>query len=119
LRKYNVSKEQFLELLYQIYRTGRPINSNLEELSVAATKLGCELILWPLCRAMANYDGLNFIQKVQKSANLHLNDAIRQLCYNVVKTGEWELLQGEGFDARECVGQKIYCNLILPSIVEV
>ncbi|KAL7079401.1 hypothetical protein ACQ4LE_001071, partial [Meloidogyne hapla] len=118
LNDYNITKEQFIELLYQIYRTGRPLNSNLENLSIAATKLNCELILWKLCIFMANYEGLNFVEKVKKSAKLCLNNAIKQLCYNVVKTGEWELLQNEGFDARECFGQKIYCNYVLPSIVE-
>ncbi|CAK5082403.1 unnamed protein product [Meloidogyne enterolobii] len=119
LKDHDITKEQFNELLYQIYRTGRPISSNLENLSIAATKLDCELILWKLCRFMAgNSDELNFIEKVRKSAKLGLNEAIKQISYNVVKTGEWEMLQNGGFDARECFGQKIYCNYVLPAIVE-
>jgi len=66
-----------------------------------------------------NSDELNFIEKVKKSAKLGLNEAIKQISYNVVKTGEWEMLQNGGFDARECFGQKIYCNYVLPAIVEV
>uniref|UniRef100_A0A915P2G1 Uncharacterized protein n=1 Tax=Meloidogyne floridensis TaxID=298350 RepID=A0A915P2G1_9BILA len=67
LKDHDITKEQFLELLYQIYRTGRPISSNLENLSIAATKLDCEFILWKLCRFMAgNSDELNFIEKVKK-----------------------------------------------------
>ena len=86
----------------------------MENLSIAATKLDCELILWKLCRFMAgNSDELNFIEKVKKSAKLGLNEAIKQISYNVVKTGEWEMLQNGIQNIFYCfVKCLLYCRTV-------
>nr|CAD2148440.1 unnamed protein product [Meloidogyne enterolobii] len=60
-----------------------------------------------------NSDELNFIEKVRKSAKLGLNEAIKQISYNVVKTGEWEMLQNGIQNIFYCfVKCLLYCRTV-------
>jgi hypothetical protein len=43
-----VNREQFLELLYQVYRTNRPVWADLKTLCDAVNKLGGPILLWKL-----------------------------------------------------------------------
>jgi hypothetical protein len=48
---FDVSKEQFKEMLWQIYRAKQPADSkDFPALCAAATELGDRLLLHPLCQ---------------------------------------------------------------------
>lgn len=114
----NVTREQLLEMLYQVYRTKRPLHTDFNALCAASTKLCNQLLLWPLCQEIIKDTQMNFSEKVIKAAELGLDDAVLELCYDAVKTGEWKSLQEVGFDARKIFGQDIFCRLVCPAIIE-
>ena len=63
---------------------------------------------------------LNLVQKVKMAASHGLDDAVRQLCYDAVKSGEWaKLTKDEDLNAREHFGLDIYSRLVVPAIIEV
>jgi hypothetical protein len=56
---------------------------------------------------------------MQKAVTMGLKDAVRQLCYDSIKSNQWADLLGRGFDARTTFGQEIYSKWVLPAIIEV
>lgn len=115
---YNISREQLLGMFYLVYGAKRPLNVDFSSLCAATTKFGNELLLWPLCQEVIKDTQKNFKDKVVKAAQLGLDSAIHELCYNAVKTGEWKCLQEKGFDARKFFGQEIFCRFVCPAIIE-
>lgn len=52
---YKIEKEEFIQLLYKIYRSKCPLNdANFNALCSAASKLGNDLLLWPLYQNIIN-----------------------------------------------------------------
>uniref|UniRef100_A0A914LDW5 BTB domain-containing protein n=1 Tax=Meloidogyne incognita TaxID=6306 RepID=A0A914LDW5_MELIC len=116
---YNMEREEFIQLLYKIYRSKCPLNDdNFRALCSAASKLGNELLLWPLYKNIVNDTSLDFPQRVNKSLQLGLDYAAKQMCYNAVKSGEWQNLQEKGFNARDYFGDIFYYKTVIPTIIE-
>ncbi|KAL7070314.1 hypothetical protein ACQ4LE_010591 [Meloidogyne hapla] len=116
---YNMEREEFIQLLYKIYRSKCPLNdNNFRALCSAASKLGNELLLWPLCQNIVNDSSLDFPQIVKKSLQIGLDYAAKQMCYNAVKSGEWQNLQEKGFDGRYYFGDIFYYKIVIPTIIE-
>jgi len=135
---YNMEREEFIQLLYKIYRSKCPLNDdNFRALCSAASKLGNELLLWPLYKNIVNDTSVNsfwgkyfsfnfshffqldFPQRVNKALQLGLDYAAKQMCYNAVKSGEWQNLQEKGFNARDYFGDIFYYKIVIPTIIEV
>uniref|UniRef100_A0A915MCQ2 BTB domain-containing protein n=1 Tax=Meloidogyne javanica TaxID=6303 RepID=A0A915MCQ2_MELJA len=116
---YNMEREEFIQLLYKIYRSKCPLNDdNFRALCSAASKLGNELLLWPLYKNIVNDTSLDFPQRVNKALQLGLDYAAKQMCYNAVKSGEWQNLQEKGFNARDYFGDIFYYKIVIPTIIE-
>ncbi|CAK5073705.1 unnamed protein product [Meloidogyne enterolobii] len=116
---YNMEREEFIQLLYRIYRSKCPLNDdNFRALCSAASKLGNELLLWPLYKNIVNDTSLDFPQRVNKALQLGLDYAAKQMCYNAVKSGEWQNLQEKGFNARDYFGDIFYYKIVIPTIIE-
>lgn len=131
-----VSRAEFTEMLYQIYKAKPLAAADFRALCVAAVKLGSKHLQWHLCQQIIHDNEvgrtiliervftflfqLNFVQKVQKAASLDLDDAVRQLCYDAIKSGEFAKLTADGvLNARQQFGPDIYSRLVVPTIIEV
>ncbi|VDM08740.1 unnamed protein product [Wuchereria bancrofti] len=109
-------RDDFLELLYQIYATSRPISANLFALSRAAISYKADIILARITKFISNLD-MDIISKFQLSIQLELDNTLIDLVYDAEQRGIWRELIEQGFEPKS-LGTEIYHHIICPAIIK-
>ncbi|VIO93081.1 b52-prov protein, putative [Brugia malayi] len=109
-------RNDFLELLYQIYATNRPISANLFALSRAAISYKADIILARITKFISNLD-MDIISKFQLSIQLELDNTLIELVYDAEQRGIWRELIEQGFEPKS-LGTEIYHRIICPAIIK-
>ncbi|KAI1718371.1 BTB/POZ domain containing protein [Ditylenchus destructor] len=108
----------FRELLYQIYPIQRPIYADFRALCNAAVAFKVKTVLDKLCDHLVNYEHLNFEQKIIEASKLGLDEAIEELIYNAVKSGQWACMINKGFDPKAMFPEKTYFGPICEAVIK-
>ncbi|VDK85102.1 unnamed protein product [Litomosoides sigmodontis] len=109
-------RDDFLELLYQIYDTRRPISANLFALSRAAISYKADVILARITKFISNLD-MDLISKFKLAIQLELDHTLVELVYNAEQRGIWRDLIEQGFEPKS-LGVEIYRHIICPTIIK-
>ncbi|VBB26681.1 unnamed protein product [Acanthocheilonema viteae] len=109
-------RDDFLELLYQIYNTKRPISANLFALSRAAISYRANVILARITKFISNLD-MDLISKFQLAIQLELDHTLIELVYDAEQRGIWRDLIEQGFEPKS-LGTEIYHRIICPAIIK-
>uniref|UniRef100_A0A0R3RTB3 BTB domain-containing protein n=1 Tax=Elaeophora elaphi TaxID=1147741 RepID=A0A0R3RTB3_9BILA len=109
-------RNDFVELLYQIYGTKRPISANLYALSRAAISYRADVILTRITKFISNLD-MDLISKFQLAIQLELDHTLIELVYDAEQRGMWRDLIEQGFEPKS-LGIEIYHRIICPAIIK-
>ncbi|OZC07568.1 BTB/POZ domain protein [Onchocerca flexuosa] len=109
-------RDDFLELLYQIYGTMRPISANLFALSRASISYKADIVQARITKFIASLD-MDLISKFQLAIQLELDRTLIELVYDAEQRGKWRNLIEQGFEPKS-LGTEIYYHIICPAIVE-
>ncbi|VDO40864.1 unnamed protein product, partial [Onchocerca flexuosa] len=109
-------RDDFLELLYQIYGTMRPISANLFALSRASISYKADMVQARITKFIASLD-MDLISKFQLAIQLELDRTLIELVYDAEQRGKWRNLIEQGFEPKS-LGTEIYYHIICPAIVE-
>ncbi|KHN86478.1 hypothetical protein Tcan_13182 [Toxocara canis] len=112
----NFESEPFMELLYQIYDTCRPISANFSLLSKAAISYRAERILERITSYIISKQ-IGLEQKLRVAVELELDDALAEIVFRAEQRGEWTQLISKGFEPCS-LGREVYRQIICPAIVE-
>ncbi|EJD74802.1 hypothetical protein LOAG_17935 [Loa loa] len=110
------NRNDFMELLYQIYGTSRPISANLFALSRAAISYKADVILTKITKFISNLD-MDLISKFQLAIQLELDQTLIELVYDAEQRGIWRDLIEQGFEPKS-LGTEIYHRIICPAIIK-
>ncbi|KAI1720395.1 BTB/POZ domain-containing protein [Ditylenchus destructor] len=108
----------FRELLYQIYPIQRPIYADFRALCNAAVAFKVKTVLDKLCEHLVNYEHLNFEEKISEASKLGLDEAIEELIYNAVKSGQWASMINRGFNPKAMFPEKTYFGPICEAVIK-
>ncbi|KHN72814.1 hypothetical protein Tcan_14308 [Toxocara canis] len=108
--------EAFRELLYQIYATRRPIETDLPRIAKAANAFKADIILSKLTMHIFALD-LSIVQKMELALALELDQTLSELVYVAEQRGIWTHLIERGFEPKS-LGIEIYHHIICPSILK-
>uniref|UniRef100_A0A915PZU2 BTB domain-containing protein n=1 Tax=Setaria digitata TaxID=48799 RepID=A0A915PZU2_9BILA len=109
-------RNDFLELLYQIYRTNRPISADLFALSRAAISYKADVIMARITKFISNLD-MDLVKKFQLAIQLELDHTLLELVYDAEQRGVWQDLIEQGFEPKS-LGTEIYHRIICPAIIK-
>ncbi|KAM3719994.1 Synaptotagmin-3 [Dirofilaria immitis] len=109
-------RNDFLELLYQIYDTMRPISANLFGLSRAAISYKADVVLARITKFIATLD-MDLISKFQLAIQLELDRTLVELVYDAEQRGIWRDFIEQGFEPKS-LGIEIYHRIICPAIIK-
>uniref|UniRef100_A0A915A0A8 BTB domain-containing protein n=1 Tax=Parascaris univalens TaxID=6257 RepID=A0A915A0A8_PARUN len=109
-------REAFIELLYQIYDTIRPISANFILLSKAAVAYRAERILERITSYLLSLD-VDLEQKLRAAVELELDDALREIVFRAEQRGEWTQIISKGFEPSS-LGREVYRQIVCPAIIE-
>uniref|UniRef100_A0A7E4VNK6 U-box domain-containing protein n=1 Tax=Panagrellus redivivus TaxID=6233 RepID=A0A7E4VNK6_PANRE len=109
-------RSEFLEVLFHMYSTNRPLWADFRRLTKGAVAYQVLPILEKLITHMLDFD-MPVMAKLHEALKLGLDDAARELAFMAEKLGIWTYVIGTGMDPKKEFGEEAYRNLICPSIV--
>ncbi|KHJ80458.1 hypothetical protein OESDEN_19867 [Oesophagostomum dentatum] len=112
-------KEAFIEMLYHIYPTIRPIYRRVRDLAKAAVAFQATPLIYQLSKHLVNYNtrAMSLEQKLRAALDLELCQAIEELVYRAAQDGLWGHLIKLGFEPEVFFGPEVYRKVVCPAIV--
>ncbi|KAE9415643.1 hypothetical protein Angca_000884 [Angiostrongylus cantonensis] len=113
-------KDAFIEMLYHIYPTLRPLYRNLRNLAKAAVAFQAIPLIYELSKNLWDFNtrSMSLEQKLRAALDLELGPAIEELVYRqAAQDGVWGHLIKLGFEPETFFGAEIYRRLVCPAIL--
>ncbi|CAB3405003.1 unnamed protein product [Caenorhabditis bovis] len=119
IKVVHIEKAAFLELLYQVYPTRRPIYAAFRRLVAAAVGYKCDTLIYHLSKHLIeyNYRPLTFHQRFQAAIENRLEPAIRELAFRAARDGTWDRMIQQGFEPEQFCGRDVYHRIVCPAIL--
>ncbi|CAJ0604804.1 unnamed protein product [Cylicocyclus nassatus] len=113
------AREPFIEMLYQIYPTLRPIYRNIRDLAKAAVAFQVNPLIYVLAKHLVNFNtrAMSLEQKLRAAIDMELCPAIEELVYRAAQDGVWSHLIKLGFEPESFFGPEVYRKVVCPAIV--
>ncbi|XGW34359.1 hypothetical protein V3C99_018321 [Haemonchus contortus] len=114
----NFSKKAFIEMLYHIYPTLRPLYRNLRDFAKAAVSYEATPLIYQLSKHLVNFNtrSMSLEQKLRAALDLELGPAVEELVYRAAQDGVWNHLIKLGFEPENFFGAEVYRKLVCPAI---
>ncbi|CAI5441186.1 unnamed protein product [Caenorhabditis angaria] len=118
IKATSTDKSAFLELLYQVYPTRRPIYSSFRALCAAAVGYKCDQLINKLSIHLINYNhrAMTFQQRFQAAIENRLEPAIRELAFRASRDGTWSRMILQGFEPENFCGKDVYTKIVCPAV---
>ncbi|RCN46928.1 hypothetical protein ANCCAN_06968 [Ancylostoma caninum] len=112
-------KDAFIELLYHIYPTLRPIYCNIRDFAKAAIAFQATPLIYLLSKHLVEFNtrAMSLEQKLHAALDFELCPAIEELVYRAAQDGVWSHLIKLGFEPETFFGPEVYKKVVCPAIV--
>ncbi|KAK6737793.1 hypothetical protein RB195_020099 [Necator americanus] len=112
-------REAFIEMLYHIYPTLRPIYRNISNLAKAAVAFQADPLVYALSMHVVEFNirPMSLEQKLRSAIDLDLCPAVEELVYRAAQDGIWGHLIKLGFEPEAFFGPEIYKKVVCPAVM--
>uniref|UniRef100_A0A1I7XCZ0 BTB domain-containing protein n=1 Tax=Heterorhabditis bacteriophora TaxID=37862 RepID=A0A1I7XCZ0_HETBA len=113
-------KNAFLEMIYQIYPTGRPIWTDIRALAKAAVAFQATPLIYAISMHLVEFNKkpMSFEDKLSAAIEMGLTPAIKELVFRATQDGVWNQMIRLGFEPEVFFGAEVYKKLVCPSIID-